>query len=237
MRLPPRAAGRGELQTLLPDLSLHGSYALATHPDDRRIPLFVTDSLLRRILAPPTKLVSQFVAPGNSVVDLGCGPGYFTIPMAELVGRDGRVFAVDFDPRAIERLERKKKEKGLAGVIESRTASAADVGFIPDESVDFVLAHGLLCCMTDHVGALRQIERILKREGRAYLSITRRAGRNDPRTVGPEEWKQILERFRVHGSGQSFFSRWALVSRSTGGAGHEDRGGAGERPSSVCCCS
>lgn len=163
--------------------------------------------------------------------DLGCGPGYFTVPLAELVGRGGKVYAVDFDPGAVERVRKKSSERELDGIIESRVSSAAEIDFVPDESVDFVFAHGLLCCMKDHTGTVSQIRRVLKKEGRAYLSVTRFARKKDPRSVTAEEWKSVLARFHVMESGQGLLTRWALVSREDGRADLPAAGGAGP----ACC--
>lgn len=193
-------------------------------PDDRKVPLFVTDNLLRRIASDPKKTASRYVSSGSTVADLGCGAGYFTIPMAELAGTGGKVYAVDFDERAIERVEAKAEERGLGGVVEARASSAADIGFIPDRSVDFVFAHGLLCCMKDHSGALREMRRMLKKDGRMYLSVTRFGRKNDPRTVSADEWRKMLDGFRVLDSGGGLLTRWALVSLPDG----PRAGGTGE---------
>ena len=167
------------------------------------------------------------------VADLGCGPGYFTFPMAELAGHGGKVYAVDFDPGAVERVGKKARESGLDKVIEPRVSSAAEIDFVPDESVDFVFAHGLLCCMKDHVGALHQIRRVLKKEGRAYLSVTRFSRKKDPRSVTAEEWKQILAWFHVRESGQGLLTRWALVSKEDGWPDLPTSGRVGP----ACCCT
>ena len=45
------------------------------------------------------------VEPGQAVCDLGCGNGYHTLPLAEAVGSEGRVFAVDLQPRMLELLD------------------------------------------------------------------------------------------------------------------------------------
>jgi SAM-dependent methyltransferase len=187
---------------------------LAKVPDDRRVPLFATDNLVRRIISPPKKLLSKYVASGSSVADLGCGPGYYTIPMAELAGPGGKVYAVDFDPRAIEGVAKKAEARGLERVVDARAGSAAEADFIPNGSVDFVFAHGLLCCMKDHSGALCQIKRMLKKDGLAYLSVTKFGRKKDPRTVTAEEWERMLGGFRVVSSGEGLLTRWALVSSS-----------------------
>ena len=169
------------------------------------------------------------------MADLGCGPGHFTIAMAERAGEGGRVYAVDFDAKAIERVAKKAEARGLAGSVMARAGSAAEVGFIPDRSVDFVFAHGLLCCMKDHAGALRQIRRILKADGQAYLSVTRFGRKGDPRSVSAEEWKGMLERFRVKGSGGGLLTRWAVVALDDQEHGESEGGPAGAAPGTACC--
>lgn len=181
---------------------------------DRRIPPFVLDNALRRLVQPPRRFLSRHVRPGDRVADLGCGPGHFTLPMTQIVGREGRVFAVDFDPRAIDQLRRKAARRRVGQVVETHVASAAEVDFIPSDSVDFVLAEGLLCCMQDHAGALDQIQRILSPTGKAWLSVMKLDRANDPRAVSAAEWSSILNGMRVHESGEGLFSRWALVSPS-----------------------
>jgi ubiquinone/menaquinone biosynthesis C-methylase UbiE len=77
------------------------------------------------------------------VADLGCGSGYYTLALAELVGPEGKVYAVDLDNKCIKALEKKADKSGYHN-IEAHASSASDVSFIKDRSVDFVLANGLL---------------------------------------------------------------------------------------------
>ncbi len=98
---------------------------------------------IRRLFEPPQRLIGPYVKNGQVVADLGCGSGYSTLALAELVGPEGKVYAVDFNKKSIRALE-KKVEKGSYGNIESHASSAADLSFIQDRSVDFVLANGLL---------------------------------------------------------------------------------------------
>lgn len=180
--------------------------------DDRRLPLFLLDNLVRRVVQPPRRFLARHLGPGDRVADLGSGPGHFTLAMGRIVGESGRVHAVDFDAKAIARLERKAARRGLGHLVEARVASAADIDFIPSGSLDFVLAEGLLCCMQDHDGALRQIVRILRPGGKAWLSVMKGGPARDPRSVTPTEWASILGGLRVHRSGEGLFTRWALVS-------------------------
>ena len=179
---------------------------------DRRIPTFLTDNFLRRLVSPPKKRLSKFISAGVAVADVGCGPGHFTIPIAELVGPKGKVYAADSDPKSIQVLKGKLNGGEMQRRVQVEIASAANLEFVPSASVDFVFANDVLCCMTDHAAAAAEIKRILKPHGQAYISITKSFRRMDPRAVTREEWKQILEGFNVLENGEGFTNRWAIVS-------------------------
>jgi SAM-dependent methyltransferase len=164
---------------------------------------------IRRLFEPPRRLIGPYVRNGQVVADLGCGSGYYTLPMAELVGPEGKVYAVDLDGRCIRVLKKRAAKRGYHN-IEAHASSASSVSFIGDGSVDFVLANGLLCSMTDQrQSAVKEIKRILKPRGLAYLSL----GFGPPLgLVDQVEWEGMLEGFRVERGG-SFRERWAVVSR------------------------
>ena len=179
---------------------------------DRHIPTFIMDNFIRRRFSPPNEKVSKFLSAGSVVADIGCGPGYFTISMAELVGPTGKIYAIDSDPKSIKLLTAKSAARQFQNIIETHTTSAANMKAVPDRSVDFVFANALLCCMVDHEGAVAEIKRILKRQRLAYLSVTKLFRKKDPKAVTKEEWKRILEGFRVCEVGQGLLTRWATVS-------------------------
>lgn len=182
--------------------------------EDRHLPTRLMDNFIRRLISPPEKKISRFVKVGNVAADLGCGPGYFTIPIAKLIGPTGKIYAVDSDERSIQVLVAKSEAQELGNIVEAHAASAADVKRIPTECADFVLAHGLLCCMTKHDQAVAEIKRIMKPTGIAYLSVAKLNRRNDPRAVSKREWHKILAGFIVEESGEGIFNRWAIVSRT-----------------------
>ena len=181
---------------------------------DRHLPTVAMDNFIRHLIAPPEKKLSGFVRSGIIAADLGCGPGYFTIPMAKMIGPSGMVYAVDSDPRSIQALRTKSEALGLESIVDCRTSSAADVSYIPTEFVDFVFANGLLCCMTEHRRAVAEIKRIMKPTGIAYLSVAKIFRRSDSRAVRSEEWRQILSGFRVEENREGILNRWAIVSHN-----------------------
>ena len=96
-----------------------------------------------RIFKLPQKYIRPYVKSGQVVVDLGCATGYCALALADSVGPEGKVYAVDLNKKSIRALE-KKVEKGGYRNIEPHVSSAADLSFIENSSVDFILASGLL---------------------------------------------------------------------------------------------
>jgi ubiquinone/menaquinone biosynthesis C-methylase UbiE len=78
---------------------------------DKHFPLFAHDNLFRRLFSSPNEF-NSYVSEGQTVADLGCGPGYYTLALAERVGPEGRIYAVDSDEKAIRALEKKVDEHG-----------------------------------------------------------------------------------------------------------------------------
>jgi ubiquinone/menaquinone biosynthesis C-methylase UbiE len=178
---------------------------------DKHFPLFVHYNPIRRLFFSNPKKYRSYVAPGQVAADLGCGPGYFTLQLADAVGPTGTVYAVDSDEKAIRALERRAKRRGYHNI--KTYITATDLSFLKDESVDFILADGLLCSMAPqhHEQATNEMRRILKPNGIAYL----KAAQGSWSYVGLAEWEKILEGFKVeqrsdesHGEG-----RWAVVSK------------------------
>ena len=163
---------------------------------------------IRRLFGNPQEHVEPYVKNGQVVVDLGCNTGYYTLALAECVGPEGRVYAVDLNEKAVRSLEKKADMFGYRN-IEVYASSAADLSFIKDSSIDFVLANGLLCVMSaNRESAVNEIKRILKPNGKAYLSL----GSPPPLGhVNRTEWEKILEGFIVERRG-GFLQKWALVS-------------------------
>lgn len=98
-----------------------------------------------------------------------------------------------------------------------------------------MLAEVLLCCMIDHAGAIGQIKRVLKKDGRVYLRITRFLRKSDPNTVTKDEWQRILGNFTPLKSWQGFFSRWAVVSKSDAELPITQLGSSSSAPNPLDC--
>ena len=172
----------------------------------RRGPAFL-DSIIR-IFDHSIRIVEPYVKKGQVVADIGCGWGYFSFAFADLVGPEGKVYSVDLARKCIRVIQKKAEKRGYHN-IEAHASTAADLSFIPDRSVDFVFANGLLCSMAiDRQLAVNELKRILKPTGMAYLSL----GFRPPLGyVDQPEWEGILGGFNIE-EGGSFKQLWALVS-------------------------
>ena len=74
---------------------------------------FLLASPLRRFLYSPEDILKPHVREGMNVLDVGCGMGFFSLPIARLVGETGRVVCVDLQARMIKGLLRRSKKAGL----------------------------------------------------------------------------------------------------------------------------
>jgi ubiquinone/menaquinone biosynthesis C-methylase UbiE len=76
-------------------------------------------SPVRRLFEDPHKLLGPLVQPGMRVLEPGCGMGFFSVPLARLVGAAGRVVCVDLQPKMLAGMERRARKAGVADRIES----------------------------------------------------------------------------------------------------------------------
>jgi ubiquinone/menaquinone biosynthesis C-methylase UbiE len=128
-----------------------------------RIMSAIHDNPLRRLLDSPMKsLKASDIQPGDEVLEVGCGPGYFTVSAAKLVGENGYVHAIDLQPLALK-TTKKKVEKASLKNVGLMLADAADTQ-LPEKSVDVIFLFGVIHSLPlDAV--LPELSRVLKPNG------------------------------------------------------------------------
>lgn len=92
----------------------------------------------RYFSARPKQTLQPYVTPGSTALDIGCGPGFFTLPMAKLVGPEGRVIAADLQQSMLNITRRRAKRRGLLSRITLH--QTANDGMNLEATVDFILA-------------------------------------------------------------------------------------------------
>ena len=118
------------------------------------------DNTLRRWVQDPERILAGLVEPGQTALDLGCGMGYFSIPLARLVGPDGIVICVDLQQRMLARVLRRAERARVADRI--RLHLAAPDSLRLEETADFALAFWMLHEVPDRAPFLAEVRAALK---------------------------------------------------------------------------
>ena len=124
---------------------------------------FTFDNPIRKIIHDPVKILSPYVHKGDTAIDIGPGMGYFSIPMAELVGPSGHVTAIDIQPKMLSALMGRAHKKGISDRIKTHLASPESIGI--HEKADFLLAFWMVHEVPDQQRFLSEIRNIMKPDG------------------------------------------------------------------------
>jgi len=111
------------------------------------------------------KVISQLeIKKDCYVCDLGCGPGYFTLAFAKRIGKNGRIFAVDSDPRMLDLLRKELLKIGKRNV----ELICSDVTFtgLPGGIIDIAFFANVLHDLPEKREFLKEVRRICKREAK-----------------------------------------------------------------------
>lgn len=128
---------------------------------------YTFDNPIRRLFHDPNAILGDYVASGQTVVDIGCGLGYFSLALARLVGLGGRVIAVDIQSQMVHRARRRAYRQGLADRIDFRPCDPDRLGV--DSPADFVLAFWMLHEVADPRNLLEEVKSILRPHGRFLI--------------------------------------------------------------------
>ncbi|MBI4917269.1 MAG: methyltransferase domain-containing protein [Acidobacteria bacterium] len=173
-------------------------------------------SPLRRLFENPDSLLGPHVRPGMTVLEPGCGMGFFSLPLARMVGPTGRVVCVDLQPRMIAGLRRRADKAGLAPRLESLAGTLDDPALdVRRGTVDLAVAIHMVHEVRDPAAFLRRLAGLLRPGGR--LLIVEPKGHVSAaafeRTVQTASAAGFVERGRPLGDR----GRAALLERPAGG--------------------
>lgn len=128
--------------------------------------------------------------PGESIADVGCGNGFFTLPAAELVG-DAPVYAIDIDEGLLSELSEHAEERGLSNVTPIH-GDARDLASVLPEPVDVVLIANTFHGVEDRTGFVEEAFDSLRPDGRLVVANWRALPKSETTVAGkargpPEE--------------------------------------------------
>ena len=171
----------------------------ASHHTHRHIPdrlAFLLNNPIRRRLYPPERLISKLdISPRDVVVDFGCGPGFFLIPLAGVAAKG---IGIDISTRMLERAASYAKRKKVT--VELLQSNGTDIR-LQDNSVDLILLGHVFHEVEDEQRVLKEFMRVLRASGRLVIVEKTRSSRLIPGTFSPPTVNEmeIVERIQRAG--------------------------------------
>lgn len=118
---------------------------------------------LRKLLQNPSAILASYIKPGMTVLDVGSAMGFFSLPMARMVGRDGKVICVDVQPKMLDILARRAAKARVSDRIEPHVCGSDSLGLEgQDASIDFALVFAALHEVPDQARCLRELYQLLR---------------------------------------------------------------------------
>jgi len=124
------------------------------------------DNKIRRWLQDPKKILDPFVKKGMCILDFGCGPGFLTVDISEMVGELGKVIAVDVQEEMLDKLRDKIKGLQIEHRIQVHKCTENNIGIIGP--VDFACAFYVIHEVPNKGAIFKEIYNVL-RDGGYFL--------------------------------------------------------------------
>ncbi len=166
------------------------------------------DNSIRRYLQNPRKILKPYIGKGMTILDLGCGPGFFSIEIARLLNDTGKVIAADLQEGMLEKVSNKIKGTELEQRIELHKCNGNETGI--SENVDFVLCFYMIHEVSNQENLFSELKSILKPDGKVLIiepkfHVTKGSFEKMIRSLNNTGF-EIIDRPKV------FFSRTALLT-------------------------
>ncbi|OGV52779.1 MAG: hypothetical protein A2X49_09485 [Lentisphaerae bacterium GWF2_52_8] len=167
---------------------------------------FSFDNIFRKRIQDPFKILAGHVRPGDAVLDLGPGPGYYTFPLSKIAGDRGIVYAADIQKGMLDIISEKARGTGVKNI---KCLLIGDGIIDAQEKFDFILMFWMFHEVDDQRGYLLQLKDLLKADGRImFVEPIFHVTKNDFEKE-EEEFKKAA--FEICGRPRIAFSRSLLL--------------------------
>jgi ubiquinone/menaquinone biosynthesis C-methylase UbiE len=129
---------------------------------------YTFDNRFRNFFHNPEKILAKYAAKGMTVLDVGCGMGFFSIGLARLVGDKGCVIAADVQPKMLGAMQKRSEKAGVSNIIRPHKSEPDKPGI--DTPVDFILAFWMVHEVPDTKLFFRQMGDCLKPDGKMLVA-------------------------------------------------------------------
>jgi ubiquinone/menaquinone biosynthesis C-methylase UbiE len=170
---------------------------------------FTFDNIFRRMIHDPVKILRPYIKAGDRILDIGPGMGYFTIPMAKMVGAGGHVTAIDLQEKMLAAIKKRAQRAQVEERIALQVCSPDSLGI--KEKADFILAFWMVHEVPDKPRFLSELYAVLKDKGTFLLA--------EPNIHTTKKYfAELVETalqagFRVAAQPEIFLSRAVLLSK------------------------
>jgi ubiquinone/menaquinone biosynthesis C-methylase UbiE len=125
------------------------------------------DNSLRKLFHNPKKILSSYINEGMTVLDLGCGPGFFSVEIAKIVGESGKVIAADLQQGMLNKLKKKIIGTDLEKRIELHKCEENKTGIT--QKVDYIICFWMVHEVPDKDNLFTELKSILKSDGKIFV--------------------------------------------------------------------
>ena len=184
-----------------------------SNKSNRICPVEKADSLdtrFRRLVQNPRRILKPYIKNSMTVMELGCGPGFFTIDIAKMIGPSGRVIAADLQEGMLQIVRDKVKGTELESRVVLHLCGPDNIG-LTDNNVDFALLFYVVHEIPDKDNLFKEIAALLRSKGQALIV-------EPPFHVSKSQFTATLE--SAHAAGlevtarsKMFFRRRALLTK------------------------
>ncbi|MCP4548116.1 MAG: class I SAM-dependent methyltransferase [bacterium] len=127
-------------------------------------------SPLRKLFQNPIRLLAPHVQSGMTTLDVGCAMGFFSLPLAEMVGEEGKVVCVDLQPEMIAALKKRASRARLSERLETIVCTGESLELSQwGERIDFALAYAVVHEVPDATKLFAEIYGALKADAKLLI--------------------------------------------------------------------
>jgi len=128
---------------------------------------FTFDNPIRGLIQNPYKILNSYINPGFTILDIGPGMGYFTFPLSEMTGQNGKVTALDIQAGMLTRLGKKVNTKKIENI---KIKLYDGNKFNLEEKFDFILLFWMYHEVRNKTDFIEELKSALKPEGKILIA-------------------------------------------------------------------
>jgi ubiquinone/menaquinone biosynthesis C-methylase UbiE len=169
------------------------------------------ESKIRRHFHNPNKILEKYVAPGITALDIGCGPGVFSLELAKLVGATGKVVSVDMQQGMLDIIAAKIKNTEWENIITLHKCGQETIAV--NTAADFVLMFYMVHEVPSKDHLFNEILPLIKQDGLLMIA--------EPKVVPQKDFDEMVakikeRRFTEYDKPKIFFSRSIVLKKHDG---------------------